>query len=125
MTAGQDCVIRLYSRTRYCTVVYCNALHCSVLYSCTRGRKRLSHHTTHLAHTESLLARDVGWAVLDVAVSGAGDCLVYSSWSDHLHAVQLDRGQPGDRPHTPLTLSQVTRADQSYVALCRATWTLI
>ena len=49
--------------------------------------------------------------MLDVAVSGAGDCLVYSSWSDHLHAVQLDRGQPGDRPHTPLTLSQVTRAE--------------
>ena len=44
-------------------------------------------------------------------MSGAGDCLVYSSWSDHLHAVQLDRGQPGDRPHTPLTLSQVTRAN--------------
>merc|ERR1719189_738859 len=86
VTAGQDCVIRLYSRTR--------------------GRKRLNHHNTHLAHTESLLARDVGWAVLDVAVSGAGDCLVYSSWSDHLHAVQLDRGEPGDRPHTPLTLSQ-------------------
>ena len=55
----------------------------------------------------------MGWAVLDVAVSGAGDCLVYSSWSDHLHAVQLDRGQPGDRPHTPLTLSQVTRATRA------------
>ena len=101
----------------YCTVLYCTVLYFTVLYtvlwSRTRGRKRLNHHNTHLAHTESLLARDVGWAVLDVAVSGAGDCLVYSSWSDHLHAVQLDRGEPGDRPHTPLTLSQVTRADQS------------
>ena len=33
--------------------------------------------------------RDVGWSVLDVAVSPDGRDLVYSSWSDCLHAVTI------------------------------------
>ena len=34
-------------------------------------------------------ARDVGWSILDVAVSPDGEHLVYSSWSDNLHQVSL------------------------------------
>ena len=33
--------------------------------------------------------RDVGWSVLDVAVSPDGKDLVYSSWSDCLHSVRI------------------------------------
>ena len=32
--------------------------------------------------------KDVGWSVLDVALSPDGGHLVYSSWSDSLHQVQ-------------------------------------
>ena len=32
-------------------------------------------------------ARDVGWAVLDVALSPEGTHLVYSSWNDFLYQV--------------------------------------
>ena len=32
-------------------------------------------------------AQDVGWSVLDVALSPDGGHLVYSSWSDSLHQV--------------------------------------
>ena len=34
-------------------------------------------------------ARDVGWSILDVAVSPDGEHLVYSSWSDSLHQVSI------------------------------------
>ena len=36
-------------------------------------------------------AQDVGWSVLDVALSPDGGHLVYSSWSDSLH--QVRRGE--------------------------------
>ena len=32
--------------------------------------------------------QDVGWSVLDVALSPDGGHLVYSSWSDSLHQVR-------------------------------------
>ena len=33
--------------------------------------------------------QDVGWSVLDVALSPDGGHLVYSSWSDSLHQVPM------------------------------------
>ena len=65
------------------------------------------------------MARDVGWSVLDVAVSSdkdeddddnddqvssAGDCLVYSSWNENLHLVKLGAGK-GAGVHVPLPLA--------------------
>ena len=41
----------------------------------------------HLFHT--IEPRDVGWSVLDVAVSPDGRDLVYSSWCDSLHLVRI------------------------------------
>jgi len=38
---------------------------------------------------QTIEARDVGWSILDVAVSPDGEHLVYSSWSDSLHQVSL------------------------------------
>lgn len=38
---------------------------------------------------KTIEARDVGWSILDVAVSHDGEHLVYSSWSDSLHQVGL------------------------------------
>jgi len=38
---------------------------------------------------QSLQARDVGWAVLDVALSPSGSHLVYSSWNDYLYQVHI------------------------------------
>lgn len=69
--------------------------------------------------TQTIEARDVGWSVLDVAVSDddsdnddddlqcqvstAGDALVYSSWNENLHLVRL--GASGDCGHVPLPLA--------------------
>ena len=77
MTASQDCLIRLYDTQQ-----------------------------GNFALTETLEARDVGWSVLDVAVSHAGDCLVYSSWNENLHLVNLS-SETGDkdRQHLPLPLA--------------------
>ena len=47
-------------------------------------------------------ARDVGWSILDVAVSPDGEHLVYSSWSDSLHQVSL---QGPEENHQSLPLS--------------------
>ena len=60
MTASQDYMIRLYD-------------------------------TRHggFTHKQSIEAREVGWSILDVAVSHAGDSLVYSSWCENLHSVSL------------------------------------
>eukprot|EP00090_Calanus_glacialis_P045668 TRINITY_DN863_c0_g1_i4.p1 TRINITY_DN863_c0_g1~~TRINITY_DN863_c0_g1_i4.p1 ORF type:complete len:527 (-),score=158.04 TRINITY_DN863_c0_g1_i4:73-1653(-) len=38
---------------------------------------------------QTIEARDVGWSILDVAVSPDGEHLVYSSWSDSLHQVSI------------------------------------
>eukprot|EP00092_Neocalanus_flemingeri_P036301 GFUD01039523.1.p1 GENE.GFUD01039523.1~~GFUD01039523.1.p1 ORF type:complete len:551 (+),score=151.78 GFUD01039523.1:103-1755(+) len=38
---------------------------------------------------QTIEAQDVGWSILDVAVSPDGEHLVYSSWSDSLHQVSL------------------------------------
>merc|ERR1712096_188662 len=38
---------------------------------------------------QTIEARDVGWSILDVAVSPDGEHLVYSSWSDNLHQISL------------------------------------
>lgn len=38
---------------------------------------------------QSLQAQDVGWAVLDVALSPSGTHLVYSSWNDYLYQVHI------------------------------------
>ena len=49
--------------------------------------------------------RDVGWSVLDVAVSPDGRDLVYSSWSDCLHAVRIkDDGEEVLDVHQSLPL---------------------
>ena len=50
-------------------------------------------------------ARDVGWSVLDVAVSHAGDRLVYSSWCQNLHLVSLSPQPDQDRHHLELSLA--------------------
>ena len=46
----------------------------------------------------------MGWSVLDVAVSPAGDCLVYSSWSENLHSVKLTSDE-SHRSHVPLPVA--------------------
>lgn len=74
MTASQDCKIRLYNTNN-----------------------------GHFSKTRTITARDVGWSVLDVAVSRAGDALVYSSWNENLHLVRL--GASGDSGHAPLPLA--------------------
>jgi len=38
---------------------------------------------------KTIEAQDVGWSILDVAVSPDGEHLVYASWSDSLHQVSL------------------------------------
>ena len=71
--------------------------------------------------TQTIEARDVGWSVLDVAVSDddnddndddlqcqvstAGDALVYSSWNENLHLVRLGASASGDTGHVPLPLA--------------------
>jgi len=50
---------------------------------------------------QTIEARDVGWSILDVAVSPDGEHLVYSSWSDSLHQVSL---LGIDEKHESLTL---------------------
>lgn len=74
MTASQDCKIRLYNTNN-----------------------------GNFTKTQTIEARDVGWSVLDVAVSTAGDALVYSSWNENLHLVRL--GASGDCGHVPLPLA--------------------
>jgi len=77
MTASQDCMIRMYDTER--------------------GQFRLK---------QSIEARDVGWSVLDVSVSQAGDCLVYSSWCENLHTVTLDTAREDKNyQHVPLALA--------------------
>jgi len=75
MTASQDCMIRLFDTQN-----------------------------GNFAHKETIEARDVGWSVLDVAVSHAGDCLVYSSWSENLHSVKLTSDE-SQRSHVPLPVA--------------------
>merc|ERR1719394_1662241 len=75
MTASQDCMIRLYDTQN-----------------------------GNFAQKETIEARDVGWSVLDVAVSHAGDCLVYSSWSENLHSVKLTSDE-SQRSHVPLPVA--------------------
>ena len=53
-------------------------------------------------------ARDVGWSVLDVAVSHAGDRLVYSSWCQNLHQVSLS--SHSDQEHLELALAPPGRS---------------
>ena len=48
----------------------------------------------------------MGWSVLDVSVSQAGDCLVYSSWSENLHTVTLNTNTDNKYfQHVPLPLA--------------------
>ncbi|KAL1432564.1 hypothetical protein MTO96_013312 [Rhipicephalus appendiculatus] len=56
MTACQDCVIRIYDTSR-----------------------------GDFKQLKSVSARDVGWSILDMAVSPDGLYFVYSSWSEYLH----------------------------------------
>uniref|UniRef100_A0A2R5LNM0 Putative ddb1 and cul4 associated factor 11 n=1 Tax=Ornithodoros turicata TaxID=34597 RepID=A0A2R5LNM0_9ACAR len=56
MTACQDCVIRVYDSSQ-------------------GGFREI----------KSVAARDVGWSILDMAVSPDGVYFVYSSWSEYLH----------------------------------------
>uniref|UniRef100_A0A0K8RJE6 Putative ddb1-and cul4-associated factor 11 n=1 Tax=Ixodes ricinus TaxID=34613 RepID=A0A0K8RJE6_IXORI len=56
MTACQDCMIRIYD-TKQAT----------------------------FREVKSISARDVGWSILDMAVSPNGAHFVYSSWSEYLH----------------------------------------
>ena len=53
-------------------------------------------------------ARDVGWSVLDVAVSHAGDRLGYSSWGQNLHQVSLS--SHSDQEHLELALAPPGRS---------------
>lgn len=56
MTACQDCVIRIYDTSQ-----------------------------DDFKLLKSVSARDVGWSILDMAVSPDGYSFVYSSWSEYLH----------------------------------------
>jgi len=66
------------------------------VYDTTRERFKLFH---------KIQPRDVGWSVLDVAVSPEGRDLVYSSWSDCLHAVRIrEDGEEAEDVHQSLPL---------------------
>ena len=55
---------------------------------------------------QTIEPRDVGWSVLDVAVSQDGRQLVYSSWCDSLHFVAIsdDPDDQTDSQHYNLQL---------------------
>jgi WD repeat-containing protein 23 len=74
MSAGQDQKIRLYDTTR--------------------GQFKLK---------KTIHARNVGWSVLDVALSPDNCHLIYSSWCDSIHQVSLFHEEE-DSEHTALPL---------------------
>jgi len=88
MTASQDCLIRLYDTNNDIFFL-----------------------------RDEIAARDVGWSVLDVAVSHAGDCLVYSSWCENLHCVKIGShvADQDKRTHFPLPLAP---DDGSFCMFC-------
>ncbi|XP_076337040.1 DDB1- and CUL4-associated factor 11-like isoform X3 [Tachypleus tridentatus] len=72
ISAAQDCMIRIYDTSRECFKL-----------------------------VKVVAARDVGWSVLDIAVSPNGQHFIYSSWSEYIHICDLDRRQDN---HTALFL---------------------
>ena len=66
--------------SRFKTFTHSEAVISHKSYDTKRERFKLFH---------TIEPRDVGWSVLDVAVSPDGRDLVYSSWSDCLHSVRI------------------------------------
>eukprot|EP00058_Branchiostoma_floridae_P019127 XP_002604616.1 hypothetical protein BRAFLDRAFT_92850 [Branchiostoma floridae] len=67
------------------------------------------YNTSHGSFTETrcITARDVGWSVLDTAFSPDGTCVIYSSWSDFIHLVDIS--SKGEESHMALDLSPLER----------------
>lgn len=63
LTASQDRKIRLYNVNRDC-----------------------------FKSSDIILAKDVGWSIVDVDFADDGSKIIYSSWSPYIHMVDLENG---------------------------------
>ncbi|XP_075230110.1 DDB1- and CUL4-associated factor 11 isoform X2 [Lycorma delicatula] len=100
-TRGDKCKIsnshlpnRLQKVDMYCNKAFCGTYSSDgeqFLTACQDRVIRLYHTKgSEYRHFRSILARDVGWSVLDTAFSPDGNYIAYSSWSESLHICRLD-----------------------------------